>query len=87
MKKKNTELVINGLVAGIVSCCISAALNYFILPFPRSMISNAVGHGIGGFFSGSISAIVGILLSMKQRGVSHCVDHSRVEGNQDGTGQ
>jgi hypothetical protein len=88
MKKKNKELVLNGLVAGIVSCCISAMLNYFILPFPKSIINNAISHGIGGFFSGSISAIVGILLYTKQRrSVFHEISRSEAEGKKNGPDQ
>ncbi len=66
MKKKSYELIKNGFIAGILSGTISALLNYFVLPFPVSVLRNAMSHGIGGFFSGFISAVVGIVVYLKQ---------------------
>ena len=66
MKDKYKELLKNGLLAGILSCIISAALNFFVFPFPDTIMKNALNHGIGGFFSGFISAVVGIMFYIQQ---------------------
>lgn len=64
----NTHLIKaskTGLTGGLISGLISGALNYYFLPFPNSLIDNAIGHTISGFFCGLVSAIIGILLFIK----------------------
>jgi hypothetical protein len=64
MQKHIGILVKNGFMAGIISAAIAFLLNYFLLPFPATLLDNAIGHGIGSFMSGFISAAVGIMLYM-----------------------
>ena len=57
----------NGLIGGALSGIVSASLNYFILPFPRSILDNVIGHGVGGFFCGLISAFIAVLMYAHHR--------------------
>jgi len=62
MRGNIIELFKSGFMAGIVSAAISFLLNYYLLPFPATLLDNAVGHGIGGFACGFISAFMGVLI-------------------------
>jgi hypothetical protein len=62
MKAKIGAAATNGLLGGIVSGIISGLLNYYLLPFPGTPLDNAIGHGVGGFFCGLVSCIIGILV-------------------------
>lgn len=64
MRRKMFELLKGGLIAGIASAAISFLLNFYLLPFPATTLDNAIGHGIGGFFCGFISAFVGVMIFM-----------------------
>ena len=64
MRENIIELVKSGFMAGIVSAAISFLLNYYLLPFPATLLDNAIGHGIGGFMCGFISAFAGLLIYM-----------------------
>lgn len=66
MREKMCELLKSGLIAGTASAAISFLLNYYLLPFPVTTLDNAIGHGVGGFFCGFISAFVGVLIFMLQ---------------------
>jgi hypothetical protein len=61
MRQHIGDLVKGGFIAGTTSAVISFLLNYYLLPFPATSLDNAIGHGIGGFMCGFISAFVGIL--------------------------
>lgn len=60
MRQHLIEIAKGGLIAGTISAIISFLLNYYLLPFPETLLDNAVGHGIGGFIAGFISACMGI---------------------------
>jgi len=62
MRENFIELLKNGFMAGIASAVISFLLNYYLLPFPITLLDNAVGHGVGGFMCGFISAFMGLLI-------------------------
>jgi len=64
MRENIGELLQGGFIAGTASAVISFLLNYYLLPFPETPLDNAIGHGIGGFMCGFISAFVGILIYM-----------------------
>ena len=64
MQKHIGVLVKNGVMAGTISAAIAFLLNYYLLPFPATLLDNAIGHGVGSFMSGFISAAVGITLYM-----------------------
>jgi len=64
MRGKINELLKSGAIAGLGSAVISFLLNYYLLPFPATSLDNAIGHGIGGFFCGFISAFIGVLVYM-----------------------
>ena len=66
MRENIIELLRSGFIAGIASAAISFLLNYYLLPFPVTLLDNAIGHGIGGFMCGFISAFVGVLIFMFQ---------------------
>ncbi len=60
MRENIIELLTNSILAGGISALISFLLNYYLLPFPVTLLDNAIGHGIGGFMCGFISAFVGL---------------------------
>ncbi len=62
MKEKIPVALKNGLIAGLFSSAVSVLLNYYVLPFPQSILDNAIGHGIGGFFCGLISAFIAVMI-------------------------
>ena len=62
MRDNIVELLKSGFIAGIVSAAISFLLNYYLLPFPATLLDNAIGHSIGGFMCGFISAFMGLLI-------------------------
>jgi hypothetical protein len=41
---------------------LSFAANYFVIPFPKDMLSNGIGNGISGLISGFISAFVTVMI-------------------------
>jgi hypothetical protein len=67
MRGNIIELLKSGFIAGTASAVISFLLNYYLLPFPATLLDNAIGHGIGGFMCGFISAFVGLLIYMMHR--------------------
>ena len=64
MRENIIELLKSSFIAGIASAAISFLLNYYLLPFPATLLDNAIGHGIGGFMCGFISAFMGLLIYM-----------------------
>ena len=66
MRGNIIELLKGGFITGIVSAAISFLLNYYLLPFPGTLLDNAVGHGISGFMCGFLSASIGISIYMLQ---------------------
>lgn len=62
MKEKLIEALKNGFIGGTLSSIVSGLLNYFILPFPRSILDNVIGHSVGGFICGFISAFIGVMM-------------------------
>jgi predicted CDP-diglyceride synthetase/phosphatidate cytidylyltransferase len=66
MKAKISAAAINGLIGGLISAVVSALLNYYLLPFPETPLDNVIGHGIGGFFCGFISCVIGIMIYASQ---------------------
>jgi hypothetical protein len=62
MRENISDLLKSGFIAGLVSAAISFLLNYYLLPFPATPLDNAIGHSIGGFMCGFISAFMGILI-------------------------
>ena len=66
MKAKISAAATNGLIGGLISGVISALLNYYLLPFPETPLDNVIGHGIGGFFCGFISCVIGIMIYASQ---------------------
>jgi hypothetical protein len=64
MRENFIELLKSGFMAGMASAVISFLLNYYLLPFPITLLDNAVGHGVGGFMCGFISAFMGLLIYM-----------------------
>lgn len=67
MRENIGELFKSGFIAGVVSAAISFLLNYYLLPFPATPLDNAIGHGIGGFMCGFISAFVGLSIYILHR--------------------
>ncbi len=67
MRENIIELLTNSVIAGGISALISFLLNYYLLPFPVTLLDNAIGHGIGGFMCGFISAFVGLLIYESHR--------------------
>lgn len=67
MKENISQSVKNGLIGGGLSAFASAFLNYFFLPFPQGIADNVIGHGVGGFFCGFISAAIAVLMVLQHR--------------------
>ncbi|MBP7737848.1 MAG: hypothetical protein KA369_17840 [Spirochaetes bacterium] len=63
-------------IGGIASFAVSAALNYLIIPMPLSILDNSINHGIGGFFCGFISALVGVLMFARRHGRGTMIERS-----------
>ncbi len=59
----------SGIAGGLAGGLISGTLNYGLLPFPRTLVDNAVGHGMSGFFSGLAAAVVATLLAARHHRV------------------
>jgi len=62
MQERLSEALKNGLIAGLFSAVVSVLLNYYVLPFPKSILANAFDHGIGGFFCGLVSAFIAVMI-------------------------
>lgn len=71
MKEKISAALKNGLMAGLFSSVVSALLNYYVLPFPQDILDNVIGHGIGGFFCGLISAFIAVMIVLHHRQLRH----------------
>ena len=68
IKKKLSEASRISFIGALISAIITASLNYYILPFPDSIISNVIGHAIGGFicaFIGGFAAALVIISKFK----------------------
>jgi hypothetical protein len=76
MSKHISVLVKNGFIAGTISAAIAFLLNYYLLPFPATLMDNAIGHGIGSFMSGFISAAVGITVYIHHQRVNEAAPQS-----------
>ncbi|WP_048065300.1 hypothetical protein [Methanosarcina acetivorans] len=66
MKDIVSEALKIASVGGIVSGLITAALNYYVIPFPETIISNVIGHGVGGFVGASTAGFIGIMIYARQ---------------------
>ncbi len=64
MKFKLIEALKGSIIGGIIGAVISGLLNYFVLPFPKTHLDNAIGHGIGGLICTFIGGFAGILVFM-----------------------
>ena len=53
-----------GLIGGLVSGIISAGLNYFIIPFPTTIMGNVISHSMGGFFCSLFAGFISVFLYM-----------------------
>ena len=60
------EALINGAIAGIIGFVASMLMNYFIIPFPESVLANAVGNGFSGLISGFMGGFMGIMAYSKK---------------------
>jgi hypothetical protein len=65
MKGKIAELLRSALIGGMLCSVIAVLLKYFIFPFPKSIMDNVIGHGMGNFFSGFFASIVGVPIHIK----------------------
>lgn len=66
MKAHFFEALKTALIGGIISGIISGMLNYFIFPFPVSISDNVISHTMGGFFCGTITAVIAIIIFTKK---------------------
>lgn len=66
MQKNIIEFLKSGGLAGSISAVISFLLNYYLLPFPATPLDNAIGHAIGGFMCGFISAMIALTIYVLQ---------------------
>lgn len=37
----------NGLVGGIMGAIMSGLINYYLIPFPKTLLGNAIGNRVG----------------------------------------
>jgi hypothetical protein len=65
MKRKIGGALISGIFGGMLCSIISGLLNYFVFPFPKSVMDNIMGHSIGGFFCGFFAGFIGVLMHIK----------------------
>jgi hypothetical protein len=69
MKTHFFEALKTSLIGGVLSGAISGILNYYVFPFPENITDNVMGHAFGGFFCGTITAIIGIMIILKKYGI------------------
>ena len=60
------EALKNGAIGGFMGFLMSAVINYYVIPFPETVLNNAVGNGISGLISGFMGGFMGILVYSKQ---------------------
>lgn len=69
------ESIVSGLLGGIFGAIPSGLFNYYLIPFPQSLLDNAIGHSISGFISGYMAGFIGVLICLyrlkKHRGKDH----------------
>jgi hypothetical protein len=44
----------------------SFAMNYFLFPFPETILGNALGNGMSGFLSGFMGGFIGLLAYLSE---------------------
>lgn len=71
MKAHFLEALKTSLIGGALSGIISGILNYYIFPFPENITDNVMGHAFGGFFCGTITAVFGIMITIKKYGIQN----------------
>lgn len=65
MKGKIGGVLKSAMIGGMLCSVIAGLLNYYIFPFPKSVMDNVIGHSIGNFFSGFFAGIIGVLMYVK----------------------
>ena len=65
MKGKIGGLLRSAFIGGMLCGVIAVLLNYYIFPFPKGIMDNVIGHGMGNFFSGFFASVVGVLIHIK----------------------
>ena len=64
MKFKLIEAAKGSVMGGIVGGIISGLLNYYVLPFPETLLDNAISHTVGGSICTFIGGAIGIFIFM-----------------------
>ncbi len=54
-----------GGVGAAIALVLSFSANYFLVPFPESLMQNAVNNGISGLLSGFMSGFMGLFMYLK----------------------
>jgi len=66
MNKNTSDAIKAGVFGAVMGLIISFLANYYVIPFPETVFSNAMGNGVSGFLSGFMGGFMGLLMYLKQ---------------------
>jgi len=64
------EAVKGGVIGGIACAVVSGLMNYFVIPFPKTLLDNGINHAMSGLFSGLVTGFVGLIVFMTKQSKS-----------------
>jgi hypothetical protein len=67
MSIKIGEAVKCGIIGGILCGVVSGLMNYYVIPFPRTLLNNEFNHVISGSLSGLVTGFFGLFVFMVQQ--------------------
>ena len=59
--------LINSVIGGITGFILSCVFNYFLIPFPKDAMANAINNGVSGLLAGFIATFMGFVMYFKQQ--------------------
>lgn len=65
MNYEKKESLKSGLISAAFGFTLSFLVNYFLVPFPETLLVNAFNNGISGFFSGFMGGFMGLFMYLK----------------------
>lgn len=66
MARDRYEALKAGGIGAAIAVVLSFSANYFLVPFPESLMENAVNNGISGLLSGFMSGFMGLFMYLKK---------------------
>ena len=59
------QIFITGVIGGLMGLIISFSINFFLIPLPETVLTNASGNGISGLISGFMGGFIGLMMYLK----------------------